>query len=45
MVRAVIERGRIDAMAGAMTRMVKAHAAIVAMGGIALLLGTWLMGS
>jgi hypothetical protein len=25
--------------------MVKAHVAIVAMGGIALILGTWLMGS
>lgn len=44
-VRAVIERERIDAAAGAMTRMVRAHAAIVAMGGIALILGTWLMGS
>ncbi len=44
-VRAVIARGRIDAAAGAMTRMVKAHAAIVAMGGIALILGTWLLGS
>jgi hypothetical protein len=44
-VRAVIERERIDAAAGAMARMVKAHAAIVAMGGIALILGTWLMGS
>ena len=44
-VRAVIARGRIDAVAGAMSRMVKAHLAIVAMGGIALILGTWLMGS
>jgi hypothetical protein len=30
---------------GAMNRMVKAHAAIVAMGSIALLLGLWLIGS
>jgi hypothetical protein len=44
-VRAAVARERIDAVAGAMTRMVKAHAAIVAMGGIALILGTWLMGS
>jgi hypothetical protein len=44
-VRAVVERGRADAVPGATTRMVRAHAAIVAMGGIALILGTWLMGS
>ena len=43
--RAVIERGRSDALAGAVSRMVKAHAAVVAMGGIALMLGLWLMGS
>ena len=30
---------------GAMNRMVKAHAAIVAMGSIALLLGLWLIGT
>jgi putative copper export protein len=44
-IRAVIERGRTDAIPGALNRMVKAHAAIVAMGGIALLLGLWLIGS
>ncbi len=44
-VRAAIARESIDAVLGAMTRMVKAHGAIVAMGGIALILGTWLMGS
>jgi len=44
-VRAVIARGRIDAVPGAMNRMVKAHLAIVAIGGIALILGTWLVGS
>ncbi len=44
-IRAVIARGRVDAVPGAMSRMVKAHVAIVAMGGIALILGTWLMGS
>ncbi len=44
-VRAVIARGRTDAVAGAMTRMVKAHLAIAAMGGIALILGAWLLGS
>lgn len=44
-IRAVIARGRLDALAGAMTRMVKAHAAIVAMGSVALILGAWLLGS
>ncbi len=44
-VRAAIAREGSNAVAGAMSRMVKAHAAIVAMGGIALILGTWLMGS
>ena len=44
-IRAVVARGRLDAVPGAISRMVKAHAAIVAMGGIALILGTWLMGS
>jgi putative copper export protein len=44
-IRAVLARGRIDAVPGAMSRMVKAHVAIVAMGGLALILGTWLMGS
>ena len=44
-VKAVVARGRNDAVPGATSRMVKAHIAIVAMGGIALLLGTWLMGS
>lgn len=44
-VREANAREGIDAVAGAMTRMVKAHGAIVAMGGIALILGTWLMGS
>ena len=44
-IRAVVARGRTDAVPGAMARMVKAHAAIAAMGGLALILGTWLMGS
>jgi hypothetical protein len=44
-IRAVVARERVDAVPGAMTRMVRAHIAIVAMGGIALILGTWLMGS
>jgi len=44
-IRAVLKRGRSDAAPGAMRRMVRAHIAIVAMGGIALILGTWLMGS
>jgi len=44
-IRAVVSRGRNDAVPGAMTRMVRAHIAIVAMGGLALILGTWLMGS
>ena len=44
-IRAVVARGRTDAVPGAMTRMTRAHVAIVAMGGLALILGTWLMGS
>jgi hypothetical protein len=44
-VKACVARGRNDAVPGAMRRMVGAHIAIVAMGGIALILGTWLMGS
>ena len=40
-VKAVVARGRNDAVPGATSRMVKAHIAIVAMSGIALLLGTW----
>jgi len=44
-IKAVIERERTDALPGAITRMVKAHAAVVAMGGIALMLGLWLMGT
>jgi hypothetical protein len=45
LIRTVLKRGRSDAVPGAMRRMVRAHVAIVAMGGIALILGTWLMGS
>jgi len=45
MIRAVVAHGRTDAVPGAMTRMVRAHIAIVAMGALALILGTWLMGS
>ena len=45
LVRSVVTRDRTDTVAAAMTRMVRAHVAIVAMGGIALILGTWLMGS
>ena len=44
-IRAVVARGRTDAVPTAMTRMTGAHLAIVAMGGLALILGTWLMGS
>ena len=44
-IRAVVARERTDAVPGAMTRMVRAHVAIVAMGALALVLGTWLMGS
>ncbi|MGA7871512.1 MAG: hypothetical protein WCA22_11495, partial [Candidatus Binatus sp.] len=44
-IRAVVGRGRVDAVPGAMTRMVRAHAAIIAMGALALILGTWLVGS
>jgi len=44
-IRAVVASERVDAVPGAMTRMTRAHVAIVVMGGIALILGTWLMGS
>jgi hypothetical protein len=44
-VKAVLARGRSDEIPTSMRRMVTAHIAIVAMGGIALILGTWLMGS
>ena len=44
-VRAAIGSERIDNAAGAMTQMVKARVAIVAMGAVALILGTWLTGS
>jgi hypothetical protein len=44
-IRALVARKRVDAVPGAMTRMTRAHVAIVLMGGIALILGTWLMGS
>jgi hypothetical protein len=44
-IRAVVARGRTDAVPGAMSRMMKAHAAIVAMGAVALMLGLWLMGT
>jgi len=44
-IRSVIERGTTDALPSALNQMVKAHAAIVAMGSIALLLGLWLIGS
>ena len=44
-IRSVVERGRADAVPGAMARMTRAHIAIVVMGGVALVLGTWLMGS
>ena len=44
-IRSVVARGRTDAVPGAMSRMVKAHAAIVAMGAVALMLGLWLMGT
>ncbi len=44
-IRAVVARGRTDAVPTAMTRMTRAHIAIVAMGAFALILGTWLMGT
>jgi hypothetical protein len=44
-VRSLVTRDRADTVPAAMSRMVRAHVAIVAMGGIALILGTWLMGS
>ena len=44
-IKSVIERGRSDALPTAISRMVKAHTAVVAMGAIALMLGLWLMGS
>jgi len=44
-VRSAVTREPADAVPIAMSRMVRAHVAIVAMGGVALILGTWLMGS
>ena len=44
-IRSVLERGRTDAIPGAIGRMTKAHAAVVAMGSIALILGLWLIGT
>jgi hypothetical protein len=44
-VRAAIAREHTGAAAAAMPQMVKAHVAVVAMGAVALILGTWLMGS
>lgn len=43
--RAVLARGRGDAVAGAMSRMTRSHGAIVALGAIALVLGIWLSGT
>jgi putative copper export protein len=42
---AMLATMRSSMKTGAMNRMVKAHAAIVAMGAVALLLGLWLIGS
>jgi len=42
---AMLATMRSSMKTGAMNRMVKAHAAIVAMGSIALLLGLWLIGT
>ncbi len=42
---AMLATMRLSTKTGAMNRMVKAHAAIVAMGAVALLLGLWLIGS
>jgi hypothetical protein len=44
-IRTVIERGTTDALPSSLNRMLNAHAAVVAMGSIALLLGLWLIGS
>jgi len=44
-VRAAIAHEHAGAAAGAMPPMVKAHVAVVVMGAVALILGTWLMGS
>jgi putative copper export protein len=42
---AMLATMRSSMKTGAMNRMVKAHAAIVAMGAVALLLGLWLIGT
>jgi hypothetical protein len=44
-IMSVVARGRTDAVPTAITRMTKAHAAVVAMGAIALILGLWLIGT
>ncbi|HYB89797.1 MAG TPA: hypothetical protein VEC38_02000 [Candidatus Binataceae bacterium] len=44
-IRAAAEKGPGDAIAGAMARLIPIHGAIAAMGGVALLLGVWLLGT
>jgi hypothetical protein len=43
--RADLARGETAAVSGAMEKMVRYHGAVAALGGVALLLGLWLMGS
>jgi uncharacterized membrane protein len=44
-IRAVLARGRDDAIPGAIRRMMKSHGAIAILGALALVLGLWLAGS
>jgi uncharacterized membrane protein len=44
-IRAVLARGRDDAAAGAIRRMMKSHGAIAILGALALVLGLWLAGT
>ncbi len=44
-IRAVLARGRDDAVPGAIRRMMRSHGAIAILGALALVLGLWLAGS
>ncbi len=44
-IRAVLARGRDDAVAGAIRRMMRSHGAIAILGALALMLGLWLAGT
>jgi uncharacterized membrane protein YidH (DUF202 family) len=45
LIRALLDKGRANAVPGAMIRMMQAHGLTIALGSIALVLGLWLAGS